>query len=116
MINQIDIINEVQSRLDMGKEMNLVKHCQGSGCQYATTGVCRVHGGGKDCMARENAANYARLRAVSKDPLKLDAVVAARNAFADKAAQDEELRWLAEPAVTEESIKADYIKSISGGV
>ena len=94
MINQMDIINEVQSRLDMGKEMSLVKHCGAAGCQYATTGVCRVHGGGKDCMARENAANYARLRAVSKDPLKLDAVVAARNAFEQKAARDADIAFL----------------------
>ena len=94
MIEPIDIINEVQSRLDMGKEMNLVKHCGAAGCQYATTGVCRVHGGERDCMARENAANYARLRAVSKDPLKLSAVVAARNAFADKAAQDADIAFL----------------------
>ena len=94
MINQMDIINEVQSRLDMGKQMKLTKHCEGSGCQYATTGVCRVHGGGKNCMVRENAANYARLRAVSKDPLKLDAVVAARNAFEQKAAQDADIAFL----------------------
>lgn len=99
MINQMDIINDVQAKLDMAKldmakQMNLVKHCKGSGCQYATTGVCRVHGGEKDCMARENAANYARLRAASKDPLKLDAVVAARNAFEQKAARDADIAFL----------------------
>ena len=112
----MDIIAEAVDKLAMGRNCKTVKHCCVAGCDFATTGVCRVHGEAGHCATSQNALSYAWTRRVCKDPLTLDTVLLARNAFADKAAQDEELRLLALPAVTEEQIKADYIKSISGGV
>lgn len=91
MLDQNSIIQEAADKLAMGRNCKTSKHCGIAGCDFATTGVCRVHGEEGHCATSQNALSYAWTRRVCNDPLALDAVLLARNAFADKAAQEAEI-------------------------
>lgn len=96
MLDQNSIIAEAADKLAMGRNCKTVKHCGVAGCDFAKTGVCRVHGENGHCATSQNALSYAWTKAVCNNPETLDAVLSARNAFADKAARDAEIALFTE--------------------
>ena len=68
-ITQDDLIADCQKHLGTG----LHKQCDGAGCGYTQTGICRVYGEGKICMAKANADNYAKEKRNIDNPFILQA-------------------------------------------
>lgn len=94
MTEAIDIINEMQGKLNTAKLVGIKKHCSDAGCNAAKCGVCRIYGTQGVCMANKNSFSYAELRRVCNDPVMLDLVVKARNQMLDAGEQQSEIALL----------------------
>ena len=68
-ITKDDLIVDCQKHLGLG----LHKQCDGAGCGYAQTGICRVYGEDKICMTKSNADNYTKAKRNLDNPFILQA-------------------------------------------